>query len=68
MADVMQKIINANDIRFGTMTVKTNGGKNGVNGFAYDTKSTQANPDGESATFWENKLTSRFDDPTYYTA
>lgn len=63
----MQKAVNANNINFGTVTVKANGANKSTS-FKYDTKSQQVNPDGESATFWENKLTERFNDPTYYTA
>lgn len=59
MADVTQKSINANSIKFGTVTVKANGANRSTS-FKYDTKSQQVDPDGESTTFWENKLTGRF--------
>ena len=67
MADVMQKAINANNIKYGTITVKVHGG-NKANAFDYDDVPALINPDGSSATYWENKLQGRFDDPTYYDA
>lgn len=63
MTDVFQKIIGGNTIKFGTVTVKTGGAKRD---YAFDTKSQQVDPDGESSTFWDHKLTDRFDDPDYY--
>lgn len=66
MADVLNKAKSANNIKYGTMTVKTQGSANGTNGFAQDNARVQTNPDGSSTTYWENKLTDRFDDPNYY--
>jgi hypothetical protein len=67
MADVVGKVINANDIHYGSATVKRHGGKTS-NAFDTDLENTEVNPDGSSTTYWENKLTGRFDDPAYYDA
>ncbi len=66
MADILNKAISANNINMGTITVKANGA-NRTTSFKYDAVSRQVNPDGSSTTYWENKLTSRFDDPQFYT-
>ncbi len=60
MADVAQKSINANNVKSGTATVKTNNS---------NYQKLDANPD-KSPTIAdiEDDLTNRFDDPTYYTA
>ena len=65
MADILNKVISANNINVGTVTVKANGA-NKTTSFKYDNASRQVNPDGTSTTYWENRLTSRFDDPNYY--
>lgn len=63
MSDVLNKAASGNNIKYGTVTVKTQGS---ANGFAKDNARVQTNPDGSSTAFWENKLTERFDDPRYY--
>lgn len=61
MADVMQKAINANDIKRGYVVIKTGGGK-GILSYAgvpgLQTLDTAAQV--------EAKLTDRMDDPRYY--
>ncbi len=64
MADVAQKCINANNVNFNTITVRRHGGKNSA--FDYDTVGQEVNPNGETPSEWEAKLTGRFDEPRYY--
>ncbi len=65
MADVAQKAISANDMKLGSVTVKTGGG-NGTNGFDHDYERAQTNPDKSTAAYWDAKLDARLDDPRYY--
>lgn len=64
-ADVVQKIISANDIRYGDATVAT-GAKRGVT--ATQTQDNLGISRSGLDTTLEARLTNRMDDPTYYTA
>ncbi len=63
MADVADKIISANNVRRGTVTVSVNG-----KSVLKDTTVTEENHDGGTAAALEARYTNKFDEITYYTA